>query len=145
MSRHAYYTQRNRDDRRDKRRRDERPWYRRFGLDVLKARWTNAMPKFFRTVCWLSALVGGTALAVNTAITSGGGTTHEWWNDIYPYLLGIPAGAAFVAKFTQNYDKHGNPVKHEKDKDKCDPYNDSDVETHNATQHPEELDPYNDD
>lgn len=90
-----------------------RPLRRRWadGLQVLRQRWSAAMPKFFRVVCWLSALVGGTALAVNTAIMSGGGQTHEWWQDIYPYLIGIPAGAAFVAKFTQNYDKNGEPIR----------------------------------
>ena len=68
------------------------------------------MPKFFKVILCISALVSGTALAVNTAITAGGGVTHEWWNELYPYLLGIPAGAAFVAKFTQTYGKDGEPV-----------------------------------
>lgn len=76
----------------------------------IQHRWTNTMPKFFRVVCGICALVSGTALAVNTAITAGGGVPHEWWTDIYPYLLGIPAGAAFVAKFTQTYGKDGKPV-----------------------------------
>ena len=75
---------------------------------ILKQRWQNAMPRFFRNICWTGALISGTALAVNTAIIAGGGTPHEWWNEIYPYLLGIPAGAAFVAKFTQQYD--GMPI-----------------------------------
>lgn len=79
-------------------------------LSTLRSRWRNAMPKFFARICWACALISGTALAANTAITAGGGTTHEWWNNIYPYLLGIPAGMAFVAKFTQNYDKNGNPI-----------------------------------
>lgn len=79
--------------------------------NLITSRWQNAMPKFFSRICWVCALVSGTALAVNTAITAGGGTPHEWWTDIYPYLLGIPAGAAFVAKFTQNYDQNGNPIK----------------------------------
>ena len=105
-------------------------WQDRFGLSVLKTRWTNAMPKFFRMVCWVSALVGGTALAVNTAIMTGGGATHEWWNDIYPYLIGIPAGAAFVAKFTQNYDRDGNPIKkRQPDADQPSSVNFSDIET----------------
>lgn len=73
-------------------------------------RWKNAMPKFFRVVFCVCSLVSGTALAVNTAITAGGGATHEWWNDVYPYLLGVPAGAAFVCKFTQTYGKDGRPV-----------------------------------
>ena len=79
-------------------------------FNTIRQRWQNTMPKFFACICWVCALISGTALAVHTAITAGGGVPHEWWNDIYPYLLGIPAGAAFVAKFTQNYDSHGNPV-----------------------------------
>jgi len=63
-------------------------------------RWQEKMPKFFRWMMYICAFVAGLALSVNTAITLGGGTTHEWWNDIYPYLLGVPAGAAFCAKFT---------------------------------------------
>lgn len=129
------------------------------GLQVLRHRWTNTMPKFFRIVCWLSALVGGTALAVNTAITSGGGITHEWWQDIYPYLIGIPAGAAFVAKFTQNYDRNGNPVrKPHKQEQESVIYNDADIEVHQPTMHDNmadssvteahhtyDIEPYNDD
>ena len=91
---------------------------RRFAwFDVLKQRWTNTMPKFFKVVLCICALISGTALAVNTAIVAGGGVTHEWWNEIYPYLLGIPAGAAFVAKFTQTYGKDGEPVKKRKKKE----------------------------
>lgn len=74
-------------------------------------RWRNAMPKFFSRICWVCALISGTALAANTAVQAGGGTTHEWWNELYPYLLGVPAGMAFVAKFTQNYDKNGDPIR----------------------------------
>ncbi len=88
-----------------------RPKRRRFEwFNVLKQRWANKMPKFFKVVLWISALISGTALAVNTAIVAGGGVTHEWWNDIYPYLIGIPAGMAFVAKFTQTYGKDGKPI-----------------------------------
>lgn len=77
---------------------------------TIRQRWSNTMPKFFKVILCVSALVSGTALAVNTAIVAGGGVTHEWWNELYPYLLGIPAGAAFVAKFTQTYSKDGEPV-----------------------------------
>lgn len=79
-------------------------------LETLRSRWQNTMPKFFSRICWACTLISGTALAANTAITAGGGTTHAWWDNVYPYLLGIPAGMAFVAKFTQNYDQNGNPV-----------------------------------
>ena len=91
--------------RRKKRRMKAPRWW----LNV-QHRWTNTMPKFFRVICYICALVSGTALAVNTAIVDGGGVPHEWWVDIYPYLLGIPAGAAFVAKFTQTYGKDGKPI-----------------------------------
>lgn len=77
---------------------------------TIRQRWSNTMPKFFKVILWLCALVSGTALAVNTAIVAGGGVPHEWWSNLYPYLLGIPAGAAFVAKFTQTYGKDGKPV-----------------------------------
>ena len=71
-------------------------------------RWRNAMPRFFRVIFWVCTLVSGTAIAANSAITLAGGTTHDWWNDLFPYLVGIPAGAAFVAKFTQQY--HGKAI-----------------------------------
>lgn len=136
MSRHKSHTNRPR-----------RRWTDRFGLEVLRQRWSNAMPGFFRRICWLSALVGGAALAVNTAIVAGGGTTHEWWNDIYPYLLGVPAGAAFVAKFTQNYDREGNPVKRPlPESDRPAAVNNSDIETASPAvpAEPHDIDPYND-
>ena len=75
---------------------------------TLRRRWRNHMPVFFRRLFWICSLISGTALAVNTAITAGGGTPHEWWQDIYPYLLGFPAGIAFAAKFTQQY--QGKPI-----------------------------------
>jgi hypothetical protein len=77
---------------------------------TLSQRWKNSMPKFFKVVFLICALVSGCALAVNTAIIAGGGTTHDWWRDVYPYLLGIPAGMAFCAKFTQRYSRDGEPI-----------------------------------
>ncbi len=80
---------------------------------TIQLRWRNAMPKFFRIIFWVCSLVSGTALAVNTAIMAAGGTPHDWWTDIYPYLIGIPAGMAFVAKFTQTYGKDGKPIEYD--------------------------------
>ena len=80
---------------------------------TLTSRWKNAMPKFFRTIFWICSLISGTALAINTSILAAGGTTHEWWNDIYPYLIGIPAGMAFCAKFTQTYGVDGKPIEYD--------------------------------
>ena len=76
------------------------------------------MPRFFKWVFGFAAFIGGLAIAVNTAVISGGGTTHEWWNDLYPYLLGASGGAAFIAKFTQRYDNHGRPIRTDKEESK---------------------------
>lgn len=63
-------------------------------------RWHKAMPKFFKRVMWICGLISGTALAINEAMQLAGASPHEWWIDIFPYLVGAPAGAMFVCKFT---------------------------------------------
>lgn len=81
-------------------------------IATLRSRWRNHMPVFFRRLFWICSLISGTALAVNTAITAGGGTPHAWWQEVYPYLLGFPAGIAFAAKFTQQY--NGQPIDYDR-------------------------------
>lgn len=66
----------------------------------LVERWHKKMPKFFRWLMYLCAFVAGLAFAVNTALSTAGATPHEWWTDIYPYLIGIPVGMGFCCKFT---------------------------------------------
>lgn len=85
--------------------------------DGLKSRWQAHMPVFYSRMFRLCSLISGTALAINTAVMAGGGALPEWWNDIYPYLLGIPAGMAFAAKFSQSYDSHGQPLGKSGDKE----------------------------
>lgn len=63
-------------------------------------RWHEKMPRFFYWIVIVAVFVGGLALTVNTAIVTAGGTPHEWWSDIYPYIIGASAGAVFVCKFT---------------------------------------------
>lgn len=91
-------------------RNNRRRWTERFGLDVLKQRWSNAMPKFFRRMMWVCGLISGTALAANGSMELAHIQPHQWWIDVVPYLVAVPAGAMFACKFTQNYDKNGNPV-----------------------------------
>ena len=69
------------------------------GNEALK-RWQEKMPKFFRVVMWICALISGTALAVNTAILAAGAQPHDWWVEIFPYLIGVPAGMGFCCRFT---------------------------------------------
>lgn len=67
---------------------------------TVRKRWKRHMPKFFKRIFWVCSLVSGTALAANTALQAAGVQPHDWWLDISPYLIGIPAGAAFICKFT---------------------------------------------
>lgn len=69
-------------------------------MNIIAKRWKKKMPKFFKVISWVCGAISGTALAVNTAIISSGATPHEWWQDIFPYLVGFPAGMMFLAKFT---------------------------------------------
>ena len=69
-------------------------------LKEIKSRWSQAMPKFFKKVMWLCGLISGTALAVNESLQLIGAEPDEWWKTIFPYLVSIPAGAMFAAKFT---------------------------------------------
>lgn len=40
--------------------------------------------------------------AIQMALTSGGATIPEWWESLYPYLIGIGAGMTATAKFTKS-------------------------------------------
>ena len=63
-------------------------------------RWHQKMPRFFRIVMYLCAMVVGMTVAVNTAFASFGIQPHDWWTDICPYLIGVPVGVGFCCKFT---------------------------------------------
>ena len=90
---------------------------------TLKSRWHNAMPKFFARVCWTCSLISGSALAAHEAMQVAGIQPHQWWLDIAPYLIGVPAGMAFAAKFSQQYT--GEPIVNNTKKTQTDiePYN----------------------
>ena len=79
---------------------------------TMRLRWKKAMPNFFRKTMYVCALIGGTAIAAQTSITMFGGTPHDWWTDIYPYIVGGSAGAAFVCKFTVNGGFRGEKIDH---------------------------------
>ena len=67
-------------------------------------RWKAKTPQFFGNAIKIALVISGTALAIHTAISQGGAAEPQWWTDIYPYLIGVPAGMAAMAKFTQTYD-----------------------------------------
>ncbi len=72
---------------------------RRTGSEARK-RWSQKMPRFFRQLTVLCACVAGTAFGVNTMMVMAGAVAHEWWNNVYPLLIGVPTGMAIVCKLT---------------------------------------------
>ena len=77
-------------------------------LKTIKTRWQKTMPKFFAVIFRVCVSISSTALAVNEAMSVAGAVAPDWWVAIYPYLVGMPAAAAFVAKFTRTYDSNEN-------------------------------------
>ena len=71
---------------------------------TISERWHKTMPKFFAVICWVGVLISSTALTVNEAMSVAGAVAPDWWVAIYPYLVGMPAAAAAVAKCTRTYD-----------------------------------------
>ena len=68
---------------------------------VIASRWEATTPKFFKWVVRIALSVSAVAIAIHVALVSGGATEPAWWTDIYPYLIGVPAGMAAVAKMTR--------------------------------------------
>ena len=79
-------------------------------LKTIKTRWQKTMPKFFAVICWVGVLISSTALTVNEAMSVAGAVAPDWWVAIYPYLVGMPAAAAAVAKCTRTYDDENEKV-----------------------------------
>lgn len=67
----------------------------------IKERWTAKSPVIFRRICNVCVGISTVAAAIQTALMASGATTPQWWTDIFPYLIGIPAGMAAVAKLTK--------------------------------------------
>lgn len=70
-------------------------------LKSLKERWKATTPFFFKRIIYVGSIFSGVALAIHVALVAGSAIEPQWWQDIYPYLIGIPAGMAAVAKLTK--------------------------------------------
>ena len=92
----------------------------------IQQRWTNTMPKFFKWVFGVFSFIGGLAVAINEGLEVSHAQPHQWWIDVYPYLIGSSFGAAFVAKFTQTYGKDGKPIEKNKSEESSNTILDSD-------------------
>lgn len=67
----------------------------------IKDRWQATSPLIFRRICNICVGISTVAVAVQTALVAAGANTPQWWTDLFPYLVGIPAGMAAVAKLTK--------------------------------------------
>ncbi len=99
----------------------------------MRERWHNAMPRFFKRLMWICGLISGSALAANEAMTVANIQPHEWWTDMLPYLVGVPAGVMFACKLPLPEATQPDAV------------NNSDVETVSPAVESSDIDPYNED
>lgn len=70
--------------------------------NIFRQRWTAKMPGFFRRLAVVCTCIVGVAIGINTMLSIAGATPHQWWNDIYPLLVGVPTGMAITCKLTVN-------------------------------------------
>lgn len=72
-------------------------------LMEIKSRWKADTPKFFKYIVNIGTIISGVALAMHVALESSGAIEPQWWVNIYPYIIAIPAGMAATAKLTRDY------------------------------------------
>lgn len=70
---------------------------------TIKTRWQAKMPKFFKWIMGIGTGVAAVALAIQMSLNSAGAYAPEWWNALYPYLIGAGAGMTAVAKLTREH------------------------------------------
>lgn len=75
-------------------------------IRVLKDRWLSKSPKIFRKITNIGCSVSAIALSVNLSLVASGAVQPTWWVNLFPYLVGVPAGMAAIAKLTKE-DKNG--------------------------------------
>ena len=69
-------------------------------LKEIRNRWKSETPKFFKNIVKIGLSISGIALAMHLAVLGAGAEEPQWWVDIYPYIIAIPAGMAATAKLT---------------------------------------------
>ena len=63
-------------------------------------RWKKKMPKFFYWVTVVFTGVLFVSVTIHFTVESAGAMHVEWWQKIYPYIVGASAGIIAVCKFT---------------------------------------------
>lgn len=57
-------------------------------------------PRIARKVRNFAACISGCAVAVMTTLLTAQSQIPDWFINIYPYLIGIPAAIAFISQFS---------------------------------------------
>ena len=70
----------------------------------IKNRWKSKTPIFFKNIVKIGLSISGVALAMHLAVLGAGAEEPQWWVNIYPYIIAIPAGMAATAKLTKDSD-----------------------------------------
>lgn len=63
-------------------------------------RWHKKMPKFFYWVTVIASGVLFVSVTIHFTVESAGAMHVDWWQQIYPYIVGASAGTIAVCKFT---------------------------------------------
>ena len=70
-------------------------------ISILVERWKAETPKLYKLIIKFGMVISGSSLAMHLAMQSAGAIEPDWWVNIYPYLIAVPAGIAALAKFTK--------------------------------------------
>ena len=68
---------------------------------MLSERWKASSPKIFKYIYRICGTISVAAIGWHTAVTAIGIDEPDWFMTILPYIIGIPAGMAAVAKITK--------------------------------------------
>ena len=78
---------------------------------TLRDRWQAKTPLIFSRIIKLAVGISTVSVAIQTALSAINADTPEWWSVSLPYFVGAGAGAASVAKLTQQYDRNRRPIR----------------------------------
>ncbi|SFG38119.1 hypothetical protein [Prevotella sp. KH2C16] len=73
---------------------------------LVAARWRAKTPKFFGNIIKAGTGIATVAVAIQGTLAASGASVPGWWETAFPYLVGIPAGMAAVAKLTREDNKN---------------------------------------
>lgn len=69
-------------------------------ITILWLKFKADTPLIARRVRNISAGISGCAIAVMTALLTAQSPIPDWFSNIYPYLIGVPAVIAFISQFS---------------------------------------------